>query len=155
MLVVITIFFGVICAVFCGKIARAKGFDQAGWAMAGLLLGPLALIAAAGLPDIRTQRYLSALVEHKGIRLDETDSPLETGSPAFTTMHVFSSEEVWEKTLLQLHPSLKELADIGQSKINRNEILVRDRAGKLLARATANGNVTGPKRWTIRYTKTG
>jgi hypothetical protein len=45
--------------VFTGKIAERKGYtSNGGWAVAGLLLGPIALIAAAGLPDLTTRKLL-------------------------------------------------------------------------------------------------
>lgn len=45
--------------VFTGRIAELKGYSaNGGWAVAGLLLGPIALIAAAGLPDLTTRKLL-------------------------------------------------------------------------------------------------
>lgn len=151
--IISAIAFGIICAEFCGRIARAKGFDQSNWYMTGLLIGPLALIAAAGLPDLKMQRYMRALVDHYGAQADEAETA--SSDNGFTTMQVFSVEEVWEKTMSALGAAIASQADIGQSKVSRNEVLVRNKDGKLLARATSSGNVSGPKRWILRYVTTG
>jgi hypothetical protein len=48
----LVIFLIVIVAVFTGYVAVEKGYSPA-WFGAGLFFGPVALIAAAGLPDRR------------------------------------------------------------------------------------------------------
>jgi hypothetical protein len=38
------------CCSYCSTFAQAKNLKTSGWAIGGLLLGPLALIAVAGMP---------------------------------------------------------------------------------------------------------
>lgn len=67
---------GVICGLYSGVVAGAKGYDSAIWFIGGLLLGPLALLASVGLPDLKLRRYLRLLAEHQGaVDKDEPPSP--------------------------------------------------------------------------------
>jgi len=52
-----------ICGYLAGKLADLKGSDGSVWVVLGALFGPLGLIAAAGLPDLRSQRALQQLVD--------------------------------------------------------------------------------------------
>lgn len=51
-----TVFAWLACAFFCGHLAGEKNRGGFSWFCLGILFGPLALIAAAGLPDNRTGR---------------------------------------------------------------------------------------------------
>ncbi|MEM9899982.1 MAG: hypothetical protein AAF865_01455 [Pseudomonadota bacterium] len=44
------------CAAFSGVVARSKGRSYTAWALGGLLFGPVALIAAAGISDMEAER---------------------------------------------------------------------------------------------------
>lgn len=58
---------GVACAIYSGNLASSKGHDSAPWAIGGLLLGPLALLAAIGLPDLKLRKYVRLLAENQGV----------------------------------------------------------------------------------------
>ena len=58
--ILILLFF--ICPVAAGKVAASKGRGPYGWALAGLLLGPLGLLAACGAGDRIQQNALLKLV---------------------------------------------------------------------------------------------
>jgi hypothetical protein len=45
------IVFLLICPIAAAKVASSKGRDGMGWAFAGLLLGPIGLLAACGAGD--------------------------------------------------------------------------------------------------------
>jgi hypothetical protein len=45
----------IVCCCLAARLAKRKGFDPATWGFAGLLFGPLGLLAAVGLPDYSTQ----------------------------------------------------------------------------------------------------
>lgn len=47
-----------VCAGFCGTVAEEKGYSSGMWIFGGLLFGPLALIAVAGLPDKKLRNIL-------------------------------------------------------------------------------------------------
>lgn len=65
----------VICAALAGQVAKTKGYESSGWQVAGLLCGPLALIAIAGMPDKKLQGYIKAIAQQQGVKL-ETQSPV-------------------------------------------------------------------------------
>lgn len=61
-------------------LARAKGHEEVHWFLGGLLLGPLALLASIGLPDLKLRRYLRLLAEHQGaVDREEPLSPPPPG----------------------------------------------------------------------------
>ena len=41
------------CSFFCGTVAEAKSLSVGFWSLVGLLFGPIALIAVAGMPHRR------------------------------------------------------------------------------------------------------
>lgn len=56
------------CAAFCGHLAEEKRYCWPCWFILGLLFGPLALLAAAGLPDRHVVRVAA-------ISIPDEDSP--------------------------------------------------------------------------------
>lgn len=57
---------GLVCAAYTGAVAKSNGQAEGHWFLGGLLLGPLALLAAVGLPDLKLRKYLRLLAEHQG-----------------------------------------------------------------------------------------
>ena len=55
-----------IFAFLTSGVAESKGHNLWSWAVIGLLFGPVGLIAAAGLGDLRTQRFLRLLSDQGG-----------------------------------------------------------------------------------------
>ncbi len=69
---------GLACASYTGSVASAKGHDVGPWALGGFLLGPFALLASLGLPDLKSRRYLRLLAEHHGVEVEpHRPSPVE------------------------------------------------------------------------------
>ena len=60
------------CAVLARVVAESKGHSGGLWALVGFFLGPLGLIAAAGLADFKAQRFLRLLADPDG----KCDPPL-------------------------------------------------------------------------------
>ena len=56
----------VVCACYTSAVAESKGHDSTAWFCGGLFLGPLALLASVGLPDLKLRKYLRLLAEHQG-----------------------------------------------------------------------------------------
>ena len=56
----------IVCACYTSAVAESKGHDGAAWFCGGLFLGPLALLASVGLPDLKLRKYLRLLGEHQG-----------------------------------------------------------------------------------------
>ena len=72
-IILAAIIFAVVCAGFTGDVAGSKGWDGTQWFLRGLLFGPLALLAACGLPDKKIRNNLRALVE-KFEAVDKTNA---------------------------------------------------------------------------------
>ena len=53
------------CGIYAGVIAASKEHNWFPWILGGLLFGPVALIATAGLPDRRLTRYIRLINEGK------------------------------------------------------------------------------------------
>lgn len=51
-----------VCGSLSQQVAKSKGWGEA-WFLAGLLFGPLGLLAAVGLPDKQLRNYVRALAE--------------------------------------------------------------------------------------------
>ena len=57
------IFFWILCGLFASSLAGGKGHNGCMWFIGGILFGPLALLAAVGLNDIKSQRTQDELLE--------------------------------------------------------------------------------------------
>ena len=54
---------GFIFGTFCASIANEKGYSQNIWLIIGFFFSFVALIAIAGMPDLKSQKYLRRLAE--------------------------------------------------------------------------------------------
>ena len=63
------------CAAFTGAVAKIKGHDGLSWTFGGFFLGPLALLAAVGLPELKFRKYLRLLPEHQAAMEPEPPPP--------------------------------------------------------------------------------
>lgn len=50
--------FWIACGAYSATVAGSKGHKSIAWFFGGLLVGPIALIAATGLPDLELRRLL-------------------------------------------------------------------------------------------------
>ena len=77
--ILLVILLAVVCASFSSNVAYSKGHVAGSWFLGGLLFGPLALLAAVGLPDLKLRRYLRLLAEQQGaVEKEKTeDSPTD------------------------------------------------------------------------------
>jgi len=71
------------CAFFAYAVADSKGHDGTPWSVGGLLFGPLALLAAVGLSDVKSRKYLRLLAEHQGAIEPEALSPSQKSSESY------------------------------------------------------------------------
>ena len=58
---------GVIAGSLASNIASDKGHNATSWFFAGFLLGPLGLIAAAGLSDRKLRKFIRQTGEKKDV----------------------------------------------------------------------------------------
>jgi len=66
-----------ICAAYTAVVAGAKGHNEVSWGLGGLFFGPFALIAAAGLPDLKARQYLRA---SSGTQDEPSKTPSKPGT---------------------------------------------------------------------------
>ncbi len=50
-------------AVLCAIVAKEKGYVPVAWFFGGLFFGFFALMAAAGLPDLKLRKYIKEIAE--------------------------------------------------------------------------------------------
>ena len=70
MLLVITVIVAIGSALAAASVASAKDCNGLAWLVAGFLLGPIGVIAAAGLPDRKLRRTMRLIAEAQGIDVD-------------------------------------------------------------------------------------
>ena len=61
------------CGLYTGNVAEAKGLNS-GWGWGGFLFGPIALVAAVGMPNQTQMRILRLIAEKQGVDLDFADA---------------------------------------------------------------------------------
>lgn len=61
---VVAVLIGFVCTV----VGENKGIGEIRWFVLSLFIGPLALIAVAAMPDLRTRRILRLIAENQGQR---------------------------------------------------------------------------------------
>ena len=59
----------IVFASYAYSVAEAKGHDGSAWGLGGFFLGPVALLASLGLPDLKTRKYLRLIAEKQGVDL--------------------------------------------------------------------------------------
>ena len=62
------------CGIYAGVIASSKDHNWFPWIVGGLLFGPVALIATAGLPDRKLTRYIRLITGENHESSEEIDS---------------------------------------------------------------------------------
>lgn len=76
---VVLLLFWLGCGFYAGTTSSDKGHSGGAWLVGGLLFGPIALIAAAGLGDLKQRRYLRLLAESQGV---DVTAPQSSGDVA-------------------------------------------------------------------------
>lgn len=61
LLILIALVFAISCGALSSSIARSKGLPEKGWMLAGILLGPLGVLGAAGMADKKLQAFIAQL----------------------------------------------------------------------------------------------
>ena len=62
------------CGIYAGVIASSKDHTWFPWIVGGVLFGPVALIATAGLPDRKLTRYIRLIGGENHKSSEEIDS---------------------------------------------------------------------------------
>lgn len=151
-LLLVGLFIGIICGSFANHISILKGWDGASWFLLGLLFGPFALLAACGLPDRRTHRYLRAIGENMGADLSAVE--LNQAEPflaenEFVCDEAMNKDELWRELMEKLEDERVSQASFDDSWFYRRLITARTKEGRQIARATAIPMAFGKVKWRV------
>lgn len=78
------LFIWIPCGICTALTAGDKGHNATNWFLIGIFLGPVALIAAAGLGDKKLRRYIRLMAENQGVpeaALNPKEQTPETSEP--------------------------------------------------------------------------
>ena len=151
----------ILTGLLAGVVASDKGHSFVVWGIAGLFMGPLGLIASAGLSDKKLRQYIRKIGESQGaikpIREGEDPSTKTIGD--FLLPKDASEDQIWEQVyqILNLQkPNIALKADRKRSSLNEpliggKEFLVSDSHGNTLALAYAKENSASDFLWQIDF----
>ncbi len=77
------------CGIFCGVLAKAKGYETGQWALLGLIFGPLALLAMVGMPVKTIEKMVQPPVEIKTSKVEAYKSRRLNRSERFFLIVLF------------------------------------------------------------------
>jgi len=139
---IVILVFALVCAGLTAEIANSKGWDGTAWFFAGLLLGPLGLLAAVGLPDKQLRNYVKALA----VKLESLE---DVNSQEFRKN--FDPELVSlidPKLMPIIIPELLKLVNMNHSKILPNEVHLKDKMNYSLIKAYRSSDSS---EWVIKF----
>jgi len=87
--------FWIVCGASSAVVAGSKGHQTITWFIGGLLLGPIALIASTGLPDLELRRLLRQSTRNEENRWTPPQPVRSESKPRI----VFFTEEEWKEIL--------------------------------------------------------
>ena len=159
---VVVILLGVFSGFLASSVASDKGHDGSSWFVAGLLLGPLGLIAAAGLSDRKLRRYIRQIGEKqdaiKPYQSREKESENKSVG-SFLIPKEANEEEVFEKLaeLLEKKNYSGVIENIDKKQLNFNnplfggkELIVQDKNGETLVLVSSSGSLPDGIMWQVQ-----
>ncbi len=72
-MIVFLIISWIVCGLVAMSVANAKDCYGLLWLLAGIFIGPIAVIAAAGLPDRKLRRTMRLIAEAQGVDVSGRD----------------------------------------------------------------------------------
>lgn len=158
---VVVILLGVFSGFLASSVAFDKGHDSSTWFVAGLLLGPLGLISAAGLSDRKLRRYMRQIGEKqdaiKPYQSKEKESKNKSVG-SFLIQKEANEKEVFEKLveLLAKKNYSGVIENIDKTKLNFNtplfggkELIVQDKNGETLVLVSSSGSLPDGIMWQV------
>ena len=158
---IFVIVLGLFSAFLAGNVASDKGHDGTLWFLAGLLLGPLGLIAAAGLSDRHLPRKIREIFERQ--RALTTKPTWSFIAPYKANQHQVFEQLVKllkenDETLKENHSSeLIGRIDTEKLKINSHQfgtekLIVQNKNGETLALVTSYASLPAGILWQVKLT---
>jgi len=146
----VVLLLGIFSGFLASNLATDKGHDGTTWFLAGFLLGPLGLIAAAGLSDRKLRRYIRQIGEKQDaikplLTREQEAKSNSTGS--FILKKEAEKDEVFEKLveLLEKKNYVAIIEAIDKRKLSFNnpifggtELIVQDKDGENLLSVTGS-----------------
>ena len=124
--ILLLIILGIISACLTRSVAESKGLNTEAWTIAGFILGPLALLAAAGCGDKRLQRMIRLIAEKQGVDIPEIE---EKSATQFTISREANEDELWKAMLNSIPSIYKSSASQKNSTISESSAYIRNHAG--------------------------
>ena len=161
---IVVIVLGLFSAFLAGNVASDKGHDGTLWFLAGLLLGPLGLIAAAGLSDRKLRRYIRQIgvkqeaITPEPLRITAEDVKKAKGKWSFIASKEATKDQIFEKlvNLLKENNSSELIGRIDTERLEINspifgsdELIVEDEKGKTIASVTSSGSLPEGTLWQV------
>lgn len=119
------------------------------WTVAGLLFGPVALLAATGLPDLVMRKQLVVLAGSTGQSLDGPSTAALGLNAAclFKNSRKYDPDKYWMEAIDALSPETRSMADQKKSAVARDQITIRNGNREILSVARWRGNSFSQKEW--------
>ena len=150
-----------VCAYLCKRLAFSKGLNTAEWTKAGFLLGPIAVLAASGMPDLRLRRILAIAAVAQGSTKEEIDvaSGVQSIAPAtfdsnfdepclFEADASISQDDLWGLVVKHLDFQTATLSNRNLSSITNKSVVVRTSNGDQLCKLEGRYSL-GRIRWAL------
>ena len=150
-----------VCAYLCKRLAFSKGLNTAEWTKAGFLLGPIAVLAASGMPDLRLRRILAIAAVAQGSTKEEIDvaSGVQSIAPAtfdsnfdepclFEADASISQDVLWGLVIKHLDFQTATLSNRNLSSITNKSVVVRTSNGDQLCKMEGRYSL-GRIRWAL------
>ena len=80
-MIIFLILLWAICGLAAMSVAKAKDCNGLLWLLGGVFMGPIGVIAAAGLPDRKLRRTMRLIAEAQGVDVDgrgQNDQPAKS-----------------------------------------------------------------------------
>ena len=121
----VVLILGVFSGFLSSTVASDKGHDGTAWFLVGLLLGPLGLIASAGLSDRKLRRYLRQIGEKQNAIKPHQDREQKSKNKSvgsFVLPKEANEKEVFEKLVELLEKKI--IQKLLEQLIRKSSILI-------------------------------
>ena len=157
----VVLILGLFSGLLSSTVASDKGHDGTAWFLVGLLLGPLGLIASAGLSDRKLRRYLRQIGEKQDAIKPHQDREQKSKNKSvgsFVLPKEANEKEVFEKLveLLEKKNYSEVVRTIDKKKLDFNsplfvgrELIVQDENGETLVFVSTSGSLPEGLMWQV------